>query len=110
MKHITLLTQVFIFSLVFLLVGCGSTPKERIITKTEVSVIKTPESLLVPCDVSAPPAKEKYLKSTMQEKEALLTDLSGNLYRDLHVCSSRIKSIKDFQDKQIQNIEKTRGQ
>ncbi len=108
--HYLLSTFKFIaFAFVFTLVGCSSTPIERVITKTEVAVIKTPESLLVPCEATQPPEKQKYLKSTMQEKEGLLTDLSNSLYRDLQICSSRIKSIKDFQEKEVKSIEKNRN-
>jgi hypothetical protein len=84
-----------------LIVGCASKPQERVVIKSEIKVVKIPESILTPCEVTAPPAKAVYLALTPQKKEAALTDYILDLHRDLRLCNIQVKKIKEFQDKEL---------
>ena len=93
-------------ALVFLalisVIGCDTAPK--VVTKTDVKLVKTPRYLLEKCPVSAPPAKAIYLAARPQEKEDLLSTYITTLLGNLKVCNDQITSIKTFQEKEEKNI------
>ena len=109
MKRTFLIIELLFLVAVMTLAGCATAPQERIVVKTEVKVIKIPDSLLTPCEVSVPPSKQEYLNKNAQEKESALTDFALNLLRDLRVCNTQIKQVKDFQSKEIQSLEQNKG-
>lgn len=99
------LTMVAMAMLAVLLTGCGAT-KEIVVTKVEYRVVKTPEHLLQPCASTKPPAKPSvYAKLSADEKEKLTTEYIVELHGDISRCNNSISSIKDFQEKEVKNIE-----
>ena len=96
MKPITL----YLFALfnIMVLGGCSfNKPLPQLVTKVETVHIKVPENLLQPCLVTRPPNPIDYLEMDYEGKENELTNFSINLLKDLNICNSQIKQIKDFQ-------------
>jgi hypothetical protein len=93
---------IFILPLVATLAGCASAPaKPQIITQVKTVVIATPQPLLKPCPISAPPDQSTYMQSDMSGRENLLTNYIVSLLSDLKICNQQIESISKFQQKQI---------
>jgi hypothetical protein len=72
-----------------------------VVIKSEIKVVKIPESILTPCSVTAPPTKAEYLALTPQKKEQALTDYILDLHRDIRLCNIQVKKIKEFQDNEL---------
>ena len=109
MKRSLLVMEILFLVALLTLTGCVTAPQERIVVKTETKLIKTPESLLMPCEVTAPPSKTEYVSKTAQQKEATLTDYALNLLKDLRICNNQIKQVKDFQTKEAESLEKVKA-
>lgn len=80
-----------------LLAGCAIEPQRVVVTKKEVTVIKSPELLLMPCAVTSPPDRQEYVKRSPSKQKNMLTNYSINLLGDLDKCNKQIQDIKDFQ-------------
>lgn len=100
--------------------GCATHPEPVVITKNVV--IAPADNLLVNCDVTAPPAKSAYLKTsdginpnqtlqkddafylaeyaktiqTLQERERLLTEHALKQYQNLDTCNKRWKALREW--------------
>ena len=90
--------HLFIVGLSFIVTACCTpTPAKVQPIVTTVTIYKSiPTELLVPCHVTAPPAKDVYLAQSASGKEDMLTKLTNSLYTDLNTCNIDISSIKTF--------------
>jgi len=105
MKNVMSAFKFAILAFVLALAGCDTTPKERVVIKTETKLVTVPESLLTRCAVTAPPAKGSYLDLSAQKKEEALVNYGMDLLKDINLCNTQIKKIKEFQDKQIKSFQ-----
>jgi hypothetical protein len=110
MKKTLLAIKLFLLSAVLAIAGCASAPQERVVIKTEIKTVTIPESMLSVCDVSAPPAKQDYLKLTYPEKEKVLVDYSLRLLTDLRLCNVKIKTALEAQAELVKNAEQSKAQ
>lgn len=109
MKRTLSLFKVFVLAMVFAIAGCATKPQERVVIKTEIKIVKTPESMLVPCDVTAPPERATYLTLSEKKKEEALSNYALDLLKDIRLCNVQVKKIKEFQDKQVKSLEENGG-
>lgn len=107
-KRFISISEILILIAVFTLVGCA-TVTEKVVVKTEVKVITTPKTLLLPCTVTEPPDKAEYLSKTYQKKEQALTDYALSLLKDLRICNTQVKQIEEFQTNEVNFIEKNKS-
>jgi hypothetical protein len=105
MKNIVSVFKMALLAFVLSIAGCTTVPQERVVIKTETKLITVPESLLTRCEVTTPPAKGSYLAMSAQKKEETLTNYGIDLLKDINLCNTQIKKIKEFQDKQIKSFQ-----
>lgn len=91
----------FISLLALSLGACATAPATVTVTKIQTQVVATPEELLKPCTVTAPPSKDAFMSTDMIGRQTLLANYTTSLLKDLGLCNTQIKEIKVFQDKQI---------
>lgn len=92
------------------LVGCGSTPKERIITKTETTFVSIPKTLLAKdIERPVPPTKVDYVAMTREKKEEALSTLISNLYKTIDKYNNKLDKALEYQDKELKNQEEAKG-
>lgn len=101
------LLLIIVTVLSFLTTGCG-TPQKEIVVKTDTKVIITPEHLLKPCPVAVPPNKLEYKNLDLSGRESKLTLYVVDLLKDLSNCNGQIKSIIDFQKKEVDIVNKVK--
>jgi hypothetical protein len=91
-----------LFTSIFVLTGCASSPNYNTleVKEKEVIKIKIQEELLVPCIPEKPLSKENYLKLQLHERELYLTNYSKSLLLTIKDCNIKLQKIKEFQDKQ----------
>jgi len=87
-----------------LLTACAATPQRVVVTQTQTEVITIPDILLAPCSVSVPPNKEEYPDLTFPQKETILTDYINRLVTDMRNCNARVKDIKAYQERRLNEI------
>lgn len=97
----------FVLVLVVLVVGCSTKPQRVVVKETNYVYTSIPASSLKECSVTKPPSKKEYLESDDAGRENLLRSTMVNLYGDLNKCNSQIKSIRDFNNKQKEIVDKS---
>lgn len=110
MNKTLLALKLFLLSTVLIISGCGTVSRERVVIKTEIKTVTIPATLLTACTVSAPPAKQDYVKLSYPEKEKALSDYILTLLTDLRLCNVKIKNASEAQQELIKNSEQTKGQ
>lgn len=108
MKRLALIAEIILLTMVFALVGCSTTPQERVVVKIETRVVTIPESLLTKPKTPVPPSKQEYLEANAQKKESLLADYIGSLLKTIKDLGNTIDSIADSQKKQLEAIERNK--
>lgn len=93
-----------------LLAGCAAAPIPVPVIQTNTVVIQTPQSLLQPCNISAPPTRTEYMAADMQGRENYLTNYINSLLKDFGICNKQIAKIASFQSEQTQLYNKKVGQ
>lgn len=104
-KGFILLVIVTILS--FMTVGCA-TPQKEVVVKTETKVITTPEYLFKTCSVTVPPNRLEYKTLDLSGRETKLTLYIVDLLKDLSNCNDQIKSIAEFQKKELETQNKVK--
>lgn len=83
--------------------GCSTIlPKPVIVTKQELVPLSIPEYMTRPCDVPAPPNKDKYLAASFSDRETMLTDYTVDILSKLSECNAKLEGIRQYTDKQEQ--------
>lgn len=85
--------------------GCAGFQLTKVVTKTEVRVVTTPDSLLKACRATQPPLKNAYEEMPWADKENALATYSVSLLADLKACNTRLVDIKALQSKQVKQLE-----
>lgn len=95
-----------LFLIPLVLIACANPEKETIIT-TETKYVGIPDVLIKDCLIPAPPNKEKYLKSSLVEKEILLSELYLDVVSLNTQCNIRLSHARDYQEKmkKLYNLE-----
>lgn len=107
MKKTLWIMEIILLTMVLAIAGCASKPQERVVVKVDTKIVKIPESLLTPCEVTAPPEKSSYLALSEKKKEEALTNNILDLHKDLRLCNVQIKKVKEFQDKELKSFEES---
>lgn len=84
--------------------GCAT--REVIVYKTSTVLIEPPKALMKDCDYARPPEKDKYLASTMEEKENLLAIYGKEQTNALRTCNVDKKSLREWVEKEKTNQQK----
>lgn len=99
------MSKLWILALLVGLSACGGFTTTKVVTKTEVKVVTTPDSLLKPCRASQPPLRNAYVEMSWQDKENALATYSVSLLADLKSCNIQLSEIKSLQAKQVKQLE-----
>lgn len=86
--------------------ACASTQAIVPQVQTQERLVVIPESLLMPCSTTTPPAIDSYLGKTKDEQKEMLRAYAVHLLVDLQKCNSQIKEIKSTQDQQKDALNK----
>lgn len=104
-SFIFLLGILFMTSVLLVLVGCQTAPREVVKEKIVYKAIVVPQNLLKPCKFSAPSySPNNYAAMTPKEKEKVLTDYANRLLAEGRTCSDGFGEITKYQDRQIDII------
>lgn len=99
-----LLLSIFV---IVLLTGCAVKPQRIVVTQEKLVYVPLPEEYLTPCKTTKPINKQEYDSiNDSSEKETLLANNIISLHKDIYTCNKQIDSIKEFNDEQIQLVEK----
>lgn len=80
---------------------------KTVVTVKESTLVEIPVEFLVPCAVVEKPISPMAFKAlTLDEKSLVMYNISDSLIDALMICSSQINSIKDWQIKQKEIINK----
>lgn len=83
-----------LLSLVFAvgLTGCFGNVKHEPVYITKVTVPE--DALLEDCPVAEPPAKEIYMKVSLENREGLLTQHAADQRKNISKCNNQIKQLR----------------
>ena len=93
--------KTLIVFLCVLLVACSTPPT---VTQVNTKVIAPDDSLIIDCNITAPPDKKEYVAATMKIREQSLANYSSSLMNDLIICNQRIAGIREWKVNTIKAI------
>jgi hypothetical protein len=98
--------KLILITLVLLMTACAGKKKPEdeqtlVVTSKVVKphVVTIDQSLLVDCNVTPPPDKDIYMKSSMVDRESMLTQVMLRNYKNLGDCNIRLRAARAQQEK-----------
>jgi hypothetical protein len=95
MKKLSLIPAI---GTLLLLAGCTCNP----VVVTKYVVVAPDDGMLVDCQEEAPPDKVAYMAGDEKEREKLLFDMALQQIKNVKLCNTRLKSVRDWKAKQIE--------
>lgn len=88
---------IFFAIVMMMLAGCpGTMGGDILVNKTKVVFIEPDASMVTNCDITAPPAKEEYLASDNQNREALLSTWGRSQTSNLGTCNKKWDNLRKW--------------
>lgn len=82
-------------SILLMLSACGDAPTTPV-WKYQTILIVPDQSMLQPCPVEPPPAKQTYMAADTMGREALATTAYNNQTKDIGGCNQEISRMSDW--------------
>lgn len=106
-RRLTMLKKFLVLFFALFLTACGSLVRTEIkevpVVRVETVYITVPSQFLKLNKIPTPPARDKYVNSSYEEKEEQLINYSQTLITELKLCVSDKKSITNILNEKAKN-------